>query len=184
MPQTCSVCRHPERESIEDLLLRNTLSLRIVAGRTGVSAWALHRHKRHVAFEVVKAIQITGADSLLSRVEGILAEVKEIAKAAKKQKDWPAATAAFREMRGCLELLGKVTGELQPQQGGSLHLHRHTHVVRPKSEADVDIDIAWHVATATNNFDPGEIARLRALTAVNNVPPKQQCPQAIDSESS
>jgi hypothetical protein len=97
---------------------------------------------------------------------------------------WPAATAAFHEMRGCLELLGKVTGELQPAKGSALHLHRHTYTaVRPKSEADVDVDIAWHVATATNNFDPGEIARLKALTAVNVVGPKQQCVQTIDSES-
>ena len=53
-------------------------------------------------------------------------------------------------MRGCLELMGNVTGELQQQQrgGGDLHLHRHIHTggAMPKTEIEIDLEIAKQVA--------------------------------------
>lgn len=184
MPQPCSICRHPERASIEDLLLRNRLSLRILASRVGVSPWALHRHKAHLAIEVVKAVEISGAASILSRVEGILAEVKEITAAAKARKDWPAAIAALREERACIGVIGRVTGEITPAQGGSLHLHKHLTIAsKSRDEFAVDLDIARHIAAATNNFDPAELARLKALAGVSIALPNQESTQTLDSES-
>jgi hypothetical protein len=138
-----------------------------------VSAWSIHRHRQHLPAKLVKAQaaqEVCDADSLLARVEHLLSEVKEIAAHAKAAKDWPAATAAFREMRGCLELLGKVTGELQQQRaGGDLHLHRHAHLhtggAMPKTEIEIDLEIAKQVAAATAGFDPQEIVRLKLLVA-------------------
>jgi hypothetical protein len=61
-----------------------------------------------------------------------------------------------------LELLGKLRGELQ--QPGSLHLHKHSHLqFQPQNEAEVERAIAMHVAEATGNFNPVEIAKLKAL---------------------
>jgi hypothetical protein len=174
MHSQCKVCRHPKRAAIEDALLK-MVPLRLIAQQvSGVSAWSVHRHRQHLPAQLVKAQQaqeLCNADSLLSRVEHLLSEVKEIAAHAKAAKDWPAATAAFREMRGCLELLGKVTGELQLQQrgGGDLHLHRHAHIhaggAMPKTEIEIDLEIAKQVAAATAGFDPQEIARLKMLAA-------------------
>jgi hypothetical protein len=90
-------------------------------------------------------------------------ESEKIAAAAKLEKNWPAATSALREARGCLELLGKLRGELQP---GGFHLHKHEHVHTSEtatSEAEVELMISQHVAVATNNFDSAEIARLKGL---------------------
>lgn len=44
----CSVCTHPNRAAIDAALLQGLqgLSLRTVAGRHGLSATALHRHRR------------------------------------------------------------------------------------------------------------------------------------------
>jgi len=184
MPQPCSVCRHPEKASIEESLLRNKFSLRILASRVGVSPWALHRHKAHLAIEVVKAIEISGAASILSRVEGILAEVKEVTAAARARKDWNAAIAALREERACIGVIGRVTGEITSPQGGNLHLHKHVTITsKSRDEFAVEREIAKHVAAATNNFDPAEIARLKALAGVIDVVgPKQQSPQMLESE--
>ena len=91
-------------------------------------------------------------------------ESEKIAAAATLEKNWPAATSALREARGCLELLGKLRGELQ--QPGSLHLHKHEHVHTSEtatSEAEIELMISQHVAAATNDFDCAEIARLKGL---------------------
>jgi hypothetical protein len=177
MPPSCTICRHPEKLAIEDLLLRNRLSLRVVAERTGVSAWALHRHKRHLSQAVIDAAQIVGANSLLARIEAVLAEVQDIATKAKRSKDWPAALQALKELRACLQLIGRVSGEL-PQQptAGELHLHRHQHVhlaATERSEHELDVEIARHVFEATGGFDPREIARLKALVEGDGVPALQ-----------
>ena len=173
MSQQCKVCKHPQRSAIEQGLLKS-VPVRALAQQTNpiVSAWSIHRHRQHLPLQLVKAQQaqeLCDADSLLSRVEHLLTEVKEIAAHAKAAKDYPAATAAFREMRGCLELLGKVTAELQQQLrgGGDLHLHRHIHTggAMPKTEIEIDLEIAKQVAAATAGFDPQEIARLKLLAA-------------------
>jgi hypothetical protein len=91
-------------------------------------------------------------------------ESEKIAAAAKLERNWPAATSALREARGCLELLGKLRGELQ--QPGALHLHKHAHIhsaAQPRNEVEIELEIARHVAAATANFDAQEIIRLKGL---------------------
>ena len=174
MARSCSICKHVERQAIEEAFLRNGQSLRVIAERHGVSAWALHRHKSHVAVAVMAAAkrernagEIVAGNSLLMRVEEVLTEVRDIAHAAKKAKDWSAATAALRELRNCLQLIGRVSGELQQQPtAGELHLHRHQHVhlaSETQTPHELDRQIAESVAEATDNFNPQEIERLKQL---------------------
>jgi hypothetical protein len=49
---------------------------------------------------------------LLERVEALVAQSRTIAHAAQQNQQWVSATSALREVRCCLELLGKLTGEL------------------------------------------------------------------------
>ena len=77
---------------------------------------ALDRHKRHFPDKIVRAQQaevVSEATSLLSRVENLMQESEKIAAAAKLEKNWPAATSALREARSCLELLGKLRGDMK-----------------------------------------------------------------------
>jgi hypothetical protein len=165
MPRRCTICHHPQHEEIAVSLFRD--GTRATARRFQVSRPALDRHKGHLPGTIVKAQQaevVCEATSLLTRVESLMQESQTIAAAAKLERNWPAATSALREARGCLELLGKLRGELQ--QHGSLHLHRHEHVHTSEtasSEAEIELMISQHVAAATNNFDSAEIARLRGL---------------------
>jgi hypothetical protein len=107
---------------------------------------------------------VSEATSLLSRVENLMQESEKIAAEAKIEENWSAATSALREARSCLELLGKLRGELQ--QADTVHLHKHAHLHAagvPTSASELELEIARRVSEATDNFHPAEIARLRSL---------------------
>ncbi len=168
MPRRCTICHHPQHEEIAVSLFRD--GTRATARRFQVSLPALDRHKSHLPGTLAKAQHaevVCEATSLLARVESLMQESEKIAAAAKREKNWAAATSALREARGCLELLGKLRGELQ--QPGALHVHKHAHIhaaAQPRNEAEIELEIARRVAAATANFDAQEIARLKGLLEV------------------
>jgi transposase-like protein len=113
--RVCTVCSHEDRPAIDKALVDGQ-SLRAIAGRFGTNKSALDRHKRHLAPALTLAKQaerVTEATSLLSRVERIMGRVETICEAATREREWLPAIAASRELRFCLELLGKLSGELQ-----------------------------------------------------------------------
>ncbi len=120
MARRCSICQHADREAIDSSLVRGE-PLRSIAGRHGLSATALHRHKvAHLPKALAKAQEaqeIVQADSLLEEVGALLARTDAIYAESVANGDMRLALSAIREKRGCLELLGKVTGELD----GSKH---------------------------------------------------------------
>jgi hypothetical protein len=65
----------------------------------------------------------------LERVESLIRECHDISARAQRDKQWVAATGALREVRLCLELLGKLSGELQ--QGSVLQLQQNQSVAPP-----------------------------------------------------
>jgi len=139
----CTVCAHKKRETIDKELLAGT-SLRTIAERFGTSKAALCRHRSHVAEHVAtahEAAEIARADSLLGQVRAQRDRAERLAGAAERiLADAMAAgdldtalnavragASAFREVRGVLELLGKVMGEIEERQrveivGGSVDL--------------------------------------------------------------
>jgi hypothetical protein len=168
MPQTCSICRHTKRSRIEELLLRNT-PLRKIAEQTGTSAWAIHRHGKHIAKLLAnsnerKAREASKAETLLDRVEILLTECRAIATAARKDRAWSAACSALREVRSCVELLARLKGELA-QPGNQINVGVAVNMAQPASEDDGDLELtlARYVCEATNNFDVTEIERMKAL---------------------
>jgi hypothetical protein len=85
-------------------------------GQYGTNKSALDRHRKHLAPALTLAKQatvVTEATTLLSRGERIMFRCEFIAEAATVAGDWLPAIAASRELRGCLELLGKLSGEIQ-----------------------------------------------------------------------
>jgi hypothetical protein len=114
MTRTCTVCRHPERESIEVALVSGT-PLRDIAGHPSVSKSALDRHKEaHLSASVVAAKAEHDAlriGSLLEETESLLVKISELLRRAEESGDIRTAIAGVREARGCLDLLAR----LQPQ---------------------------------------------------------------------
>jgi hypothetical protein len=113
--KVCGICNHPQRAAVDAALVDGT-PLRAIAGQYGTAKSALDRHKKHLAPALTKAKQaeeVVEATSLLSRVERIMSRVELIAEQATKSKKWLPAVAASRELRSCLELLGRLSGEIQ-----------------------------------------------------------------------
>ena len=117
MPPKCTICIHPEREQIDRDLLAG-VSLRNIAERCSVSTTALHRHKNggHIARALTQAREVeevARADTLLDQVHALLDKARSLTDQAEVAGDLRTALAGIREVRGVLELMAKVTGEIQ-----------------------------------------------------------------------
>jgi len=113
--KTCAVCNHPRRAEIDRLLVEK-VSLRDIAGRFGVSRSALSRHGGHIPGALVAAKEagkVADAGTLLDQVQGLVVRATGILDRAEQGGEHQAALGAIRELRGCLELLGKLNGELR-----------------------------------------------------------------------
>lgn len=118
MPQTCSICRNPRRDKINEALLVGE-SLRTVAKRFGTSVTALHRHRKEIPKKIVKATEardIVLGDTLLTQVQGLIGKATAILDRAEASGDDRRALQGVREVRETLHLLGKITGEIEPER--------------------------------------------------------------------
>jgi hypothetical protein len=113
---TCRICTHPDRKAIDKAIVDGG-SLRNIAKQFAIHSSSVNRHKSHIPKTLALAKQaetVAEAGTLLSRVERLAARMDSIAEKAENDEDWRGAAAAARELRGCLELLAKLNGELQP----------------------------------------------------------------------
>lgn len=118
MPRRCTVCIHPERVEIDLQLVRGEPFRRIAAQRH-VTEQSIRRHKtEHLPTALARAHEareIAQADSLLDEVRELQTRVLAILSRAEDAGDLRAATGAIREARSTIELLAKLTGELDEQ---------------------------------------------------------------------
>jgi hypothetical protein len=115
MPPVCRVCIHPEHTEIDQQLVSGT-SLRNIAKQFGTSATGLHRHRKHLPSRLVKAeraAQVADAGTLLDQVKNLLGNAQRLTEQAEQAQQLDVALRGIREVRGILELLGKLSGELQ-----------------------------------------------------------------------
>jgi len=114
MPRTCTICMHAERDTIDAALIAQQ-PLRDIARQYRVSKDALARHREHLAAALVQAKEVedvTHADDLLAQVRDLQARALTILDTAETAGDLKVALAAIREARGCIELFGRLAGEL------------------------------------------------------------------------
>jgi hypothetical protein len=113
MPPTCTICRHPERETIDTDLVAGT-PYRHIAARTGTSTGALQRHKAIcLSATLVKAkdvAEVVHAGTLLSKARAIENEARRLGRKAEQQGDLRAALLACRELARMCELMGRLVG--------------------------------------------------------------------------
>jgi hypothetical protein len=115
MPRSCTVCKHPKRETIDRELVGGA-SNRSVASLNDVSEAAVRRHKaNHLPAKLVmveKAAEMVEADNLLDQVGDLQRRALAILDKAEEVGELRTALSAIREARGNLELLAKLLGEL------------------------------------------------------------------------
>ncbi len=124
MPQTCSVCRHVQRQEIEEALLAGE-PLRNIAKRSGTSPATLLRHRPHIAAAVVRAIEETDRDraaDLLGKARDLEREAKRLGEKAEREGDVRAALLAVREVGRLLELTARLLGLFQREAPGGTHI--------------------------------------------------------------
>ena len=116
MPRTCTICRRRDEPAINLALLAGE-PFRSIAERTGVSKSALVRHRiKCVPRDLAQARlskKVAQSDLLLADVCRLQRRANSILSKAEMSGDLRTALAAIRELRGTIELLARVTGELQ-----------------------------------------------------------------------
>lgn len=115
MPPTCTVCRHPDRASIDRALVSG-LPFRHIAAQWSVSTAALQRHKASdlpvLLTKAVEAAEAADADDLLAQLRDLQATTLGLLEKAEAAGKLGTAVMAVREARLNLELLAKLRGEL------------------------------------------------------------------------
>jgi len=118
MPRTCSICSHQARAAIDDALVTGE-TFRNIAKRYGVGSTALFRHsKSHLPALLTKAsaaVEVAHADDLLAKVQALEAKASDIGQQAERGGDLRCALVAVRELTRIVELLARLTGQLDPE---------------------------------------------------------------------
>lgn len=115
MPRVCTVCSHPQREAIDRAIIAGE-ALRRIAPRISVDEASLRRHRdRHMA-QLVQDHQeheAARASSLLDQLRSLQSSTLGILDGALGSSDHGLALRAIREARSNVELLARLTGELE-----------------------------------------------------------------------
>ena len=116
MPQSCSICTHPQRAEIEKALVAGE-ALRDIAGRCPVSRSALHRHKQdHLPAHLAKAHEeesIGQAIDVVRQLKAINAACLEILQSSRADKKHSISLRAVDRIQKQIELQARLIGELQ-----------------------------------------------------------------------
>ncbi len=115
MPRRCTICTHKKREEIDSALVTGE-RFRNIAKRYAVTLAPLVRHRDdHIPAALTKAqeaAEAAQADNLLAQVCDLRDKALSVLESAENADDLRTAIAAIREARGCVELLGKLAGQL------------------------------------------------------------------------
>lgn len=111
----CTVCRHEDREAIDGALASGQ-PYRSLAERYDLTKDALARHRRAHLSPAIKATQAEreakGAATAADRVEALYLRAERVLEAAEDAGAASVSLQAIRELRQCVELLARITGEL------------------------------------------------------------------------
>jgi len=118
MRRPCSVCTHPERDEIDTEIVRGQ-PFRRIATQRGVTEQSVRRHGTTHLPELVaqahEAQERAHAGNLLDELRELHGRVLRILESAEESGDLRAATGAIREARSVIELLAKLTGQIDDQ---------------------------------------------------------------------
>lgn len=115
----CTICKHPDREKIDEAIIAGKSIRQIVETYGGTSRETVRRHSKHVLAVMRRydeTAMLAHAGNLKAKLQMREADLYRIQKQAEMDKDLPTAIAAIRELRQCHELAAKVSGELKPDQ--------------------------------------------------------------------
>lgn len=111
----CACCSHPSLAEIDAAIVAGG-SIRTIAARYGMSHTSVKRHKAHISAALVTleaAARKGGADlSAMDELRDILPRLKRVLDVAEAAKQTGNVLQAARDIRPWIELLAKLTHEL------------------------------------------------------------------------
>lgn len=111
----CSVCPHPDRQAIDEALVLGT-SMTQLATTYELSKDAIRRHRTaHLSpalRKVVEARQTGGSIKAIDRLEDLYDRASALLERAEEKGSTRDGVAAIGQLRGIVETLAKITGEL------------------------------------------------------------------------
>lgn len=110
----CKTCRHPERAQIDAAIAAGETFVSI-GQRFGLTHDSVRRHRPHLAAAVLQRLDgrpEAGARSALDRLEELYERVSRVLDRAESEGKAGITLAAARELRGLVEILARITGEL------------------------------------------------------------------------
>lgn len=112
MPRACAICSHDDRDEIDRRIVGGTSIVKIAA-TYGMSRPSVTRHRdNHLSAAIRGVLADERTDDLLDEIRRLKRRVERILDHAEERGQIGPALGAVRELRSLLELLGKVTGEL------------------------------------------------------------------------
>jgi hypothetical protein len=184
----CKICTLPAkmRAKIDAALVDCTTYGRIVTRFSKpdrpINAMNLSRHRRHLLpKELVRRAPAPSpevATTLLQRVETLVGESRAIAEAAKTGQQWIAATSALREVRCCIELLGKLSGEISP---GSINFNNFNFNNLTEEHLGLFLDsVAKRGDARIQKLVAEKLGFPAPVVEINFVKVKERCPRCGD----
>jgi hypothetical protein len=172
---SCSVCRHPLLTEINHAITTGELSFRELQARYGVGRASLSRHKPHIPAELTEAATESAVEpltgTLVEQTRKVIEETRALVKKAEQSGHYQVAMNGLKAIGSNLELLAKLTGELQ--SGTQIAVGVNVNVERERwGASDLNVlrwALARHVAGMVT-FAPEAIEELRQLAAA-------PCPQ-------
>ena len=124
----CKACNHPKQDQINEQLVRG-VSLRRLEKRFGISHQALADHKRNhlspALVSLTKEARLEGsARSILDNLEELRTETERILEATRRSGNVQQALSAIRSCVQVLELIAKITGELDERPQVTVNLQQ------------------------------------------------------------
>lgn len=160
MPRSCTVCTHPDKAEIDEVLVAGVSSAEIAGRYRTVGERAIRRHQtNHVPETLAKAHEaeeVAQADTLLEQVRELQERALDILDQAEEAGELRTALGAIREARGNLELLAKLLGELSDQPQVNI-------LVSPEW-----LELRAVIVTALEPYGEARNAVLRAIGGAGN----------------
>jgi hypothetical protein len=121
------VCIHSNRKAIDAALVAGEAAAALSVRYRPLSTTAIKRHRdAHLPMKLAKAKdakEVSQADDLLAQIGVIRSQAKMLTDKAEAEGDYKTALAGCRELRGCIELLAKLLGEIDERPVVNVHLN-------------------------------------------------------------
>lgn len=119
MGAACTICNHEDREAIDAMIVGGAPNRAVARNEWAggaVSKDAVLRHRSsHISSGLARVMaerEAAGPRSALDRMEELYSEARELLAAAREDGKASLQLGAIRELRGIVETLAKITGEL------------------------------------------------------------------------